>query len=166
MLSEIKMAKLRQWIALCSFSVFGCFVFIFFFYSKTNRNIAAMSIKDGARAVVGLADAKLSNTVSRIHTVNTPEIKELIEARNNISRLLNLKQQELGRLQCEVRDFACLSIHVGFMFFCLFVVVFFFGGGGGWGGVGWILETCLGTRKGVIMYSKWGWCGRGWPHSS
>ena len=92
--------------ALCSFTVLGCFVFVFFFYSKTNRDISNFSIEDNlqARSIVKQTDVK---PVTRINyrdlNVNTSEIKEFIEARNNISRLLNLKQQELGRLQCEVR---------------------------------------------------------------
>ena len=84
-------------------------MFIFFFFAKTSRDVAIMSIKDGARAdgaraVVGIPDdVKLNIPVIHKHNKDMPEIQALIEARNNISRLLNLKQQELGRLQCEVR---------------------------------------------------------------
>lgn len=99
------MAKLRQWIALCGFSVLGCVVFVSFLYARTSTNMSIGTSEDNiqARSILKQMDIK---PVPRINyrnlDIKTPEIKEFIEARNNISRLLNLKQQELGRLQCEI----------------------------------------------------------------
>ena len=98
------MAKLRQWIALCSFSVVGCVVFVLFFYTR-KEPVSSVLLADDIQSRSYARNVEMK-PVSHINykqlNAKTLEIQEFIEARNNLSKLLNIKQQELGRLQCEV----------------------------------------------------------------
>lgn len=98
------MAKLRQWIALCSFSVVGCVVFVLFFYTR-KEPVSSVLLADDIQSRSYARNVEMK-PVSHINykqlNAKTLEIQEFIEARNNLSKLLNIKQQELGRLQCEL----------------------------------------------------------------
>ena len=94
------MAKLRQWICACAVLAGLLFLFLFIhghrFSERQNVHERSILKHRTAEALHVLYD---NNEVRNVLTFSPTEF---IAARNNLSRLLNAKQQELGRLQCEV----------------------------------------------------------------
>ena len=94
------MAKLRQWIALCGCTVLAVVIFIFFFH---HGNEFSYSVRKDIH-VKSIARQTSIKAMDAASSVQFASLKDFIETRNNLSRLLNAKQQELGKLQCEVNE--------------------------------------------------------------
>ena len=97
MMVKIKTAVLT---IILSLLLFGVFLSLF---SNSNLTFSVAQNQEASSTQSGLQSEKLHIDSHRLEKLLADQ-QHVIELRNNISRLLNTKQLELARLQCEVRQ--------------------------------------------------------------